>query len=130
MGTLIGLDLRLQLGHGLATGHQVGDLLAGALALAEVGGKGTADEDGEVVAHGHGVGDVVGDQDDRDALLPRLHDDAQHVGGFLDAERCGRLVEDQHVGAEVDGPADRQRLALTAGKPANQTVSVGDPGDA
>src|SRR4051812_45845263 len=82
---LVLLDLGLELGHRLAAGHQVGDLLAGALALAEVVSDHSADEDGEVVPNGHRVRDVVRDEDDGDALLPRLHDDAEHVRGLLDS---------------------------------------------
>jgi hypothetical protein len=55
--------------------------------------------------------------------------DPQHVGGLLDRQRGGRLVEDQHRGPEVDRSTDRERLALTAGEPTHEAVAVGDPGD-
>jgi len=52
--------------------------------------------------------DVVGDQDDAEAAIARLGDQAQHDGGLVDAERRGRLVEDQDLGAEMHRPGDRQ----------------------
>ena len=49
---------------------------------------------------------------------------AQDDRGLLDAQRRGRLVEDQHAGAEVLGARDGQRLALAAGQRADQLVGV------
>ena len=48
----IAFDFGFQLGHVLAAGHQVSDLLAALFALAEVGGLGAADQHGEMVADG------------------------------------------------------------------------------
>ena len=88
------------------------------------------DEDRKVVPDSQGVDDIVGDEDDRDALLPRLQDDAQNVRRFLDAKRGGRLVEDQHAGAKVDGAGDRKGLTLAAGQAADQAVAIIDARDA
>jgi hypothetical protein len=41
--------------------------------------------------------DVVVNEDDGDALPPRLQDDADDVSPLLDAERGSGLIEDQHV---------------------------------
>ena len=71
MGVHVAFDLRLELGHGLAARHEVGDLLAGLLALEEVGGQGAADEHREMIADGHRVDDLVGDEDHREAALAR-----------------------------------------------------------
>jgi hypothetical protein len=60
----------------------------------------------------------------------RLQDDSQHVRGLFDAERGGWLIEDQHAGAEMHRPGNRQRLPLAAGKAANQALAVVDAGDA
>ena len=66
---------------------------------------------------------------DGDALLPRLQDDAQHVGRLLDAERGGRLVEDQDARAEVHRARNREGLALAARQSADQPIAVVDPRD-
>ena len=50
----------------------------------------------------------------------------QHDRRLLDAQRGGRLVEDQDPGAEVLGPGDRQRLALAAGQRPDELVRVAD----
>ena len=55
-----------------------------------------------------------------------LGDVAQHHRGLLDAERRGRLVEDQDAGAEIDGAGDRHALALAAGKRADRLAGVAD----
>ena len=44
----------------------------------------------------------------------RAADQLEHVDALLDAERRGRLVEDQHARAEVDGARDREALPLAA----------------
>ena len=46
--------------------------------------------------------------------------------GLPDAQRAGRLVEDQHLGAEVDRAGDRHGLALTAGQRADRLLHVAD----
>ena len=120
--------IRLQFGHLLTSRHQVSDFLAGFLALAEVGGLGGADQNGEVVPDGQGVGHLVGAKDHRDAAAAGFEYDAQDVGGFFHAEGCGGLVEDQHGGAKVDGTRDGQSLTLAAGEAADQPVAVGDTG--
>jgi hypothetical protein len=55
-----------------------------------------------------------------------LHDVAEHHAGLLDAERRGGLVEDQHLGAEVDRAGDGHRLALAAGQRSDRLVGVAD----
>ena len=110
----VAFDLGFEFGHVLAAGHQIGDFLAAFLAFAEIGGQGAPDEDGEMVADGQRMDDVVGDEDDGDALLARLQNDAQHMRRLFDAERRGRLVEDQYPRAEMDGARNGQRLPLAA----------------
>ncbi len=46
------------------------------------------------------------------------------IGGLRDAERRGRLVEDQHLGAEIDRAGDRHALALAARERADRLVRV------
>src|SRR5882672_1490932 len=101
LGHHVALDLSLELGHVLTAGHEIGDLLAAHLALAEIRSLGASDEDDKVISDRKGMDDVVGDEDDRDALLARLKNDAKDVRRLLDAERSGRLVEDQHAGTKM-----------------------------
>ena len=72
----------------------------------------------------------MSDEDDRDAFLPGLQDNAEDVGRLFDAERSGGLIEDEHARAEMDGAGDRERLPLAARKTTDQPVAVVDPGDA
>lgn len=72
-------------------------------------------DDGEVVAAPQGVVVLVGNQDDGDAPVPCRLDGLQDDFGLADAERRGRLVKDQHPGAEVQGAGDDEGLAFTAG---------------
>src|SRR2546429_7840804 len=69
---------------------------------------------------------VVGDEDHRDATVPGLEDVLEDDAGLLDAERRRRLVEDQHAGAEVHGPRDRDRLALAPGERPDRLVGIAD----
>ena len=79
-----------------------------------------------MVAHQVGVMRVVGDEDDAQARITGLDDVLQHHPGLLDAEGGRRLVEDDDLGAEVDGTGDGDDLPLTAGEAAHRTVEVGD----
>src|SRR6202044_375069 len=80
----------------------------------------------KVVPDSQGVNDLVGDEDDCDAFLARLQDDAEDVRRLLDAERGGRLIENQHARAKVYGARNRQRLAFAAREASNQSVAVVD----
>ena len=68
--------------------------------------------------HGDAIGDledvveVVRDQDDREALLAEPLDEREHLLGLRDAERRGRLVEDDELRVPHHRPGDRDRLAL------------------
>ena len=120
------LQLVAELFQLLAAGHHRHDLFAADLALGE-GAVGAAPvEQREAVADRVGVVDVVGDEDDAETARPRLRDVAQHDAGLLDAEGGGRLVEDQHLGAEVDRAGDRHRLPLAAGEGADRLLGVAD----
>ena len=71
-----------------------------------------------------GVAHVVRDEDHAEALLPDLMDVFQHHRGLRHAERRGRLVEDQDLGAEIDRARDRHALALAARKGADRLVRI------
>ena len=113
------LQLVAELGELLAAGHHLGQLRDRDLVL-RVGAHHPPElEEHEAVADGIGVVRVVGDEDDAPAHVARLQDVLEHDAGLADAEGGGRLVEDQHPGAEVDGPRDRDGLPLAAGQRAD-----------
>jgi hypothetical protein len=113
----VALDLGFKLCHRLAARHQIGDLFACLLALAEVGGDGATDQHGKMVPHGHGVCDLMGNEDDREAAPLRLIDDPEHVARLLHAEGCGWLIEDENARAKVNGARDGKGLAFPTESP-------------
>ena len=84
-------------------GHLLGDLSS-------------AVHDDDPVGDGEGVGQDVGDEDNRRASIPQSPDELQHLVLFRNAEVVGRLVHDHELGVPVDGAGDRHRLALPAGQ--------------
>ena len=68
------------------------------------------------IGHLEDLGHVVRDQDDRHAPLAEVVNELEHASRLPDPERCGRLVENDHLAAERCGPGHRHRLALTTGK--------------
>ena len=113
-----------EVGHFSAPRHHFLELVAGLLGARERAGRAAAVEHGEPVADRVGVAHVVGDEDDADALLAQPRHVAQHHRGLPHPERRGRLVEDQHPGAEIDRPRDRQRLPLAARHGADRLLDV------
>src|SRR5215207_7904185 len=71
-------------------------------------------EHGKPISYRMGMVHVVGDEDDPELPLASLRDVTQNDARLLDAEGGGRLVEYQHLGAEINGASDRDRLALAA----------------
>ena len=63
-------------------------------------------------------------KDYADALLADLVDGRQDVGGLTHAQRGGRLVENQHLGPEVDGPGNGNGLPFTAGECAHGLIRL------
>jgi hypothetical protein len=57
-------------------------------------------------------------------VLAHLVDGRQHVGGLPHPERRCRLIEDQHLGAEMHRARDRDRLALAARQRADRLVGA------
>ncbi len=87
------------------------------------------DEDGEVVANRQGMDDIVGNEDNGNALLTRLKDDTQDVCGLLDPQSGGGLVKDQKLCSEVNGSSDCQSLTLASRETADETIPIVDPRD-
>ena len=67
------------------------------------------------------------DEEDAEPLVLQRPDEPADLPGLVNAERRGGLVHDQDAGVEVDGPGDRDRLALPAGQPADRLVQSGEP---
>ena len=67
---------------------------------------------------------VVGDEHDPDAGLARLVDVLEDDARLLDAERRGRLVEDQDLRPEIDRAGDGDALALAARQRPERLVDV------
>src|SRR4051794_16175031 len=96
VGLHVAFDLGTEIGQSFAPCHQVGDLLASLLSLEEIGRQGAAYQHGIVVAYGHRVGDLVGDEDHREPAFSGFKNNAQHVRRLLHTQSGGRLVEDQN----------------------------------
>ena len=96
----------------------------------EVRSQSAANQHRVVIAYGHRMGDLVGDEDHSEAALAGLQHDAQDVRGLLYAKSRSRFVKDQHPGAKMHRPRDGQRLPLAAGEAADQPVAVIYPRDA
>ncbi|MBP0484805.1 hypothetical protein [Sagittula salina] len=96
VGVHIAVDVRLGVGHALASRHKVGDFLSGLFAHAEISRDGTRDQHGEVVADRHGVHPLRGDEDHRQPAPLGLVDVAQDVGRLFHTQRGSRFVKDQH----------------------------------
>src|SRR5690349_5558015 len=120
------LQLVRELGQLVAAGHLAGELVEGHIGALLVEHGLPELEDHEVVADEVGVVRVVRDEDDAEARVTCRRGVLQHDAGLLDAEGGGRLVEDEHAGAEVDRPGDGDTLALTAGEVADGLVDVLD----
>src|SRR5258706_1920549 len=118
----VGLEL-LELG---AAAHQAVKLLGVELAAAERAARPPAGQDRERIADRQRVLDVVGDEDHPEALVAGRDRVAEHERRLLDAERRGRLVEDQDARTEILGAGDREGLALAAGQGPNQLFGVAD----
>jgi mannose/cellobiose epimerase-like protein (N-acyl-D-glucosamine 2-epimerase family) len=67
---------------------------------------------------------VVRDEDDRQAALLDVEDQFEHAARFLDAERGGRLVEDDDAAGERGRARDRHALTLPAGESLDRLVDV------
>ena len=69
-----------------------------------------------VAQHRDAVADLVHlveevrDEQDRDAALLELADDAEELGHLVEVEARGRLVEDEHPDVDRDRPRDRDEL--------------------
>ena len=81
--------------------------------------------DGDAVTDYPGQREVVGDEQvGHPELLLVGHHELQDVVADRDVEAGHRLVGDDHVGLEHDGPGDADALALAAGELVGVAVQV------
>ena len=108
-------ELGLRPGFGAGAGEGSDALLV----LGKLGG-GARIDDAAVIEHIGAVGDrdcgahILLDQEDRNALLARRHDDPKHLLHDQRRQALRRLVKDQQPRIEDQGPGDRQHLLLAA----------------
>ena len=108
----------------LAPDHQLGELLR-----RRPGGRKRRD-DLSLPHHGDDVGrlvnlaQLVGDEHDRLALGPERRQHAKEMIRFLWRQHCGRLVEDQQIGAAVERLEDLDALALAHAEVLHARVRV------
>ena len=79
-------------------------------------------------SEGQDFGDVVRDKQGRDARARKtLAQDSGDLGGGFNVEGSGRLVEDEHIGAEHERAGDGDARRLPAGQVGGTPVGkVGD----
>src|ERR1700733_6522128 len=114
----------------LAARHERKDFDAALLPAPKASGDLALDQHHESVARGHRVMRIVRNEDDAHALVLGVIDKPQNGRRFLDAKSRGRLVEDQHLRAEIHCSADRENLALAAGQGPDQLIAITHSGDA
>src|SRR3954449_12130458 len=92
---------------------RVGEDLVGLAVLDQAARSALAEHERRVVGHTRGLLHVVGDDDDREAVLELL-DEPLDLQRRLGVERGGRLVHEDHVGLDRDRPRDAEPLLLAA----------------
>ena len=83
-----------------------------------------------VAQHRHGVADLlhllelVADEQDADPVGPELLQEVEQHHGFVGGERGGRLVEQQHLGAERERLGDLDELHLGDAEPRHRHAGI------
>ena len=102
------------MGQLVAAAHQAEQLILVDFAPHELARRTTVRQDREAIADGQRMLNVVGDEDDAQALRPCPNDVSQDDGRLLHAQ-CGcRLVENEDASPEILRAGDRQRLSFAA----------------
>ena len=83
-----------------------------------------AAHDADRVGHRHDLAQLVGDEDDRLALLLEVLEDAEQVVGLRGGQDAGRLVEDQDVALAVERLQDLHPLLQPDRELAHHGVGV------
>src|SRR5207245_3599788 len=108
----------------LAASHEVLQFLDGDRAFLEGAERLASVENRKAIANCEGVADIVCDENYTQAFLPHLMNVLQNHRGLGDAKRRRRLVEDQDLGPEVDGPRNCHALPLASRKRADGLARV------
>ncbi len=98
-------------GGQLAADHHLGELARGGLGGDRGADGGTAADDGDLVGDGEDLAQLVGDEDDRQALGLELAEVVEERVHLLRDQHGRRLVQDQGAGAAVEDLEDLHALA-------------------
>ena len=112
-----------------ARGDRLDDLLLGRLVALVDADVAAEAQDGDPVGDLEDVVQVVRDEHDREAPVGEALDEVEHLARLGDAERRGRLVEDDEPRVPQHGLRDRDRLALAAGERGYGLADGADRGD-
>ena len=117
----------LDLEHDVAPDHQVGQrLLRRGLGIGGAGDPAVA-QHRDPVGDGEHLAQLVGDEDDRLALIDEAADDTEEVVDLAWREDRGRLIEDQDVGLAEEGLDELDALLFADGEVADLRVGVDAP---
>ena len=97
--------------------------------VVELGHVLTEPQDRDPVRDLEDVVHVVRHEHDAEALLAEALDEVEHLAGLRDAERRGRLVEDDELGVPHDRLGDGDRLPLAAGQAGDRLADGADRRD-
>ena len=87
-------------------------------------------QDDDAVGDGEDVVEIVGDHDDGEPMVGQAPHKLENLLRLRDAERRGRLVEDDELRVPHDRFRDRDRLALAAGERGDGLADGAQRGDA
>ena len=109
--------------------HAAPDHQLGELGGAGLGGRQRADHlaaphDADLVGDRHDLAKLVGDEDDRLALVAQAAQDAEQMVRLGGRQNAGRLVEDQDVGLAVERLEDLDALLEAHGEVAHHRVRI------
>ena len=104
------------------------DLLGGDGAGVEDAVVAAQAEDDDAVGDGADVLHVVADHDHAAPAVAQPLDEVEHLGGLGDAERGGRLVEDDHLRVTQQRAGDGDGLPLPAREGRDRHLQAGEPG--
>ncbi|GGX67946.1 hypothetical protein GCM10010510_10490 [Streptomyces anandii JCM 4720] len=111
-------------GGELAADHHLGELAGGGLGGDGRAHGGAAPDDGDVVGDGEHLAELVGDEDDRQALGLQLAQVVEEGVDLLRDEHGGRLVEDEDAGAAVEDLEDLHALTVGDAEVLHQGVGA------
>ena len=110
-------------------GDQLHDLGGAGVLGPHLGGHPTEVERRHPVGDLHDVVHVVRDQYDAAALVGQAAYEVEHLTGLGDAERGGRLVEEDDLAVPQHRLGDRDGLSLTTGQVRHELAHRGDRAD-